>query len=81
MLWSILGLVGGGSFIVTGFGVLTDPSCDTVGFGGGRAVQVTCYEAGAVMSGEFSGSVAGFGMLAVGGLILYFAWRNFKRSK
>lgn len=80
MFWSVLGLIGGGTFIVNGFSVLTDPSCDTVGFGGGRVVQVTCFEAGAGMSGEFSGTVAGFGMLAVGGLILYFAWRNFKRS-
>jgi hypothetical protein len=79
MFWSILGLIGGGSFIFNGFGVLTDPSCDTVGFGGGRSVQVACYEAGAAMSGEFSGTVAGLGMLAVGGLVLYFAWRNFAR--
>jgi hypothetical protein len=32
------------------------------------------------MSGEFPGTVAGLGMLAVGGLILYFAWQNFKRN-
>ena len=80
MFWSVIGLIGGGSFIFNGFGVLTDTNCDTVGFGGGRAVQVTCYEAGASMSGEFSGTVAGVGMLAVGGIILYFAWRNLKRS-
>ena len=79
MFWSVIGLIGGGSFIFNGFGVLTDPRCDTVGFGGGRAVQVTCYEAGAPLSGEFPGTVAGLGMLAFGGLILYFAWRNFKR--
>ena len=78
MFWSVLGLIGGGSFIVNGFSILTDPSCDTVGFGGGRVVQVTCYEAGAGMSGEFSGTLAGLGMLAVGGVILYIAWRNFK---
>ena len=79
MFWSVLGLIGGGSFIVNGFGILTDPSCDTVGFGGGRVVQVTCYEAGVGMSGELSGTFAGLGMLAVGGVILYIAWRNFKR--
>jgi hypothetical protein len=79
MFWSIIGLIGGGSFVATGFNVLTSPSCDTVGFGGGRAVQVTCYEAGAALSGDFPGTVAGLGMLAAGGLILYFAWRNFKR--
>ena len=80
MLWSIIGLIGGGSFIINGFSVLTDPSCDTVGFAGGRAVQVTCYENGAAMSGEFPGTIAGLGMLAVGAVILYFAWRNFKRN-
>jgi len=80
MIWTVLGLIGGGSFIVNGFGVLTDPNCDTVGFSGGsRVVQTTCYPAGTGMSGEFSGTVAGLGMLAVGGLILYFAWRNIKR--
>jgi hypothetical protein len=79
MFWSVLGLIGGGSFIVNGFSVLTDPNCDTVGFGGGRAVQVTCFESGAPLSGEFSGTVGGLGMLAVGCLILYFAWRNFNR--
>ena len=80
MLWSVIGLIGGGSLILNGFSVLTDPNCDTVGSGGGRVVQATCYQAGAGMSGEFPGTVAGLGMLAVGGLILYFAWRNFKRS-
>ena len=79
MFWSVLGLIGGGSFIVNGFGILTDSSCDTVGFGGGRVVQVTCYEAGEGMTGEFSGTFAGLGMLAVGGVILYIAWRNFQR--
>jgi hypothetical protein len=80
MFWSIIGLIGGGSFAINGFSVLTDPGCDTVGFGGGRVVQVTCYEAGSPLSGEFSGTVAGAGMLSVGGIILYFAWRNIKRS-
>lgn len=79
MFWSIIGLIGGGSFVVNGFGVLTDPNCDTVGFGGGRVLQATCYAVGSPLSGEFSGSVAGFGMVAIGGLILYFAWLNFKR--
>ena len=80
MFWSLLGLIGGGSFIVNGFSVLTDPSCDTVGFGGGRAVQVTCYEAGSPISGDFSGMVGGLGMLVGGGLILYCAWRNLTRQ-
>ena len=33
MFWSVIGLIGGGSFIFNGFGVLTEPNCDTVGFG------------------------------------------------
>ena len=80
MFWSIIGLIGGGSFVINGFSVLTDPSCDSVGFGGGRAVQVTCYEAGSPLSGDFPGTLAGMGMLAFGVLLIYFAWRNFTRS-
>jgi hypothetical protein len=79
MFWSIIGFIGGGTFVVNGFSVLTDSSCDTVGFGGGRAVQVTCYEAGAPMSGEFPGVVAGLGMLAFGGIMIYFAWKNLRK--
>ena len=79
MFWSVIGLIGGGTFIVNGFSVLTDPDCDTVSFGGGRVVQATCYPEGLSMTGDFSGTLAGIGMLAVGGLILAFVWRNFQR--
>ena len=80
MLWSLIGLIGGGSFVVNGFSILTDPDCETVSFGGGRVVQATCYPADIGITGDFPGAVAGLGMLAIGCLILYFAWRNFKRS-
>lgn len=80
MFWSVVGLIGGGTFIVNGFSVLTDPNCATVSFGGGRVVQATCYQAGVPMSGDFSGTVAGLGMLAFGSLIVYLAARNIKRS-
>jgi hypothetical protein len=79
MFWSIVGIIGGGTFVVNGFGVLTDPNCDTVSFGGGRAVQVTCYQAGSAMTGAVSGTVAGLGMLVVGGGIIYFAIQGFRR--
>lgn len=80
MLWSIIGVIGGGSFIINGFGILSDPNCDSVSFGGGRVVQATCYQAGGLETGAISGTLAGLGMVAVGFLFLYFAWRNFKRS-
>jgi hypothetical protein len=80
MFWSIIGFIGGGSFVVNGFSVLTDPNCDTVGFGGGRVVQATCYENGALMSGEFPGTIAGIGMIGIGALILYFSWHNLKKN-
>jgi hypothetical protein len=79
MVWSILSLVGGGTFVYNGLQVLSDPSCDTVSFGGGRVVQVTCYETGAYMSGEFSGQIAGAGMILLGAILIYFAWRNLKK--
>lgn len=80
MFWSIIGVIGGGSFIINGFGILSDPNCDSVSFGGGRVVQATCYQAGGLETGAISGTLAGIGMVAVGFLFLYFAWRNFKRS-
>ena len=80
MLWSIIGVIGGGSFIINGFGILSDPNCDSVSFGGGRVVQATCYQSGGLETGAISGTLAGIGMVAVGFLFLYFAWRNFKRS-
>lgn len=79
MFWSILGFVGGTTFIVNGFSVLFDPDCATVGFGGGRVIQATCYAEGSIIEGEFPGSVAGFGMIAFGFLLVYIAWRNLRR--
>ena len=81
MFWSIVGLIGGGTFVFNGFGVLTDSNCDTVSFGGGRAVQVTCYQAGSAMSGAVSGTIAGLGMLIVGGAIMYFSYLGLKRRQ
>jgi hypothetical protein len=79
MLWSILGLIGGSTFIVNGVSVLFDSKCHTVGFGGGRVIQATCYPENSILQGEFPGPVAGLGMLAFGFLILYFSWRNLRR--
>ena len=81
MFWSVIGLIGGGSFIVNGFSVLTDSDCATVGFSGGRAVSVTCYPEGSIYNTSgIPGTVGGLGMLIVGAVILYFSWNNFKRS-
>lgn len=81
MFWSIIGLIGGGSFIVNGVSVLTDSDCATVGFSGGRAVSVTCYPEGSIYNTSgISGTVGGLGMLIVGAVILYFSWINFKKS-
>ena len=81
MFWSVIGLIGGGSFIVNGFSVLTDPSCDTVGFAGGRAVQVTCYPEGSIYNTSgIPGTIGGLGMLLVGSVILYFSWNSFKSN-
>lgn len=79
MFWSILGFIGGSTFIVNGFSVLSDPNCDTVGFGGGRVIQATCYQEGSILQGDFPGSIAGMGMIAFGFLLLYFSWRNLRR--
>ena len=67
IIGSILGLVA----IVNGFGILTDSNCDSVSFGGnggGRVMVATCFLDG---SGALPGSVAGLGMIVLGGLITF----------
>jgi hypothetical protein len=80
MFWSILGFIGGSTFIVNGFNILFDSECHTVGFGGGRVIQATCYPEGSILQGDFPGPVAGIGMLIFGFLIIYFSLRNLRRG-
>jgi|LakMenEpi03Aug12_release.lakeMendotaPanAssembly.Ray.scaffolds.fasta_scaffold4130907_1 hypothetical protein len=79
MFWAILALVGGGTFLVNGFSVLTDPSCASVDFSGGRAVLATCYES--PTTGAVSGNLAGIGMMLFGLLLGLFALRTFARGR
>jgi hypothetical protein len=79
MFWAILALVGGGTFLVNGFSVLTDPNCASVDFSGGRAVLATCYESAA--TGAISGNLAGIGMMLFGMLLALFAIRAFTRGR
>jgi hypothetical protein len=73
MLWSILGLIGGGSFIVSGFSVLTDPTCHSVDFGGGRVIQMTCR---GDLGGTLSNVAAGWLSICGGLLLLGFIFRT-----
>jgi len=79
MLWAILALVGGGTFLVNGFSVLTDPNCASVDFSGGRAVLATCYDSAS--TGTISGNLAGSGMMLFGALLVFFALRSFTRGR
>jgi hypothetical protein len=72
IIGSILGLLA----IINGFSILTDKSCDSVSFGGqggGRVMVATCFQDG---SGALPGSVAGLGMIVLGGLIAFFSIKN-----
>ncbi len=69
IIGSILGLL----VIINGFSVLTDRNCDSVSFdgqGGGRVMVANCFPDG---SGALPGSVAGLGMIVLGGLIAFFS--------
>lgn len=81
MIWGLLALIGGSTFVFNGLGVLFDPNCDTVSFGGGRVVQVTCHQAGGIATGALPGGIAGFGMVLFGSFLIYVAWRSFKGSR
>jgi hypothetical protein len=73
MIWRILGLIGAGSFFVNGFDLLSDPSCVSADFGGGRVIQVTCRSDS---YGTFSGTQAGLISLFIGVGLLTFIFFN-----
>jgi hypothetical protein len=79
MFWAIFGLIGGGTFLVNGFKVLTDPNCASVDFSGSRAVLATCYESAS--SGSISGNLAGSGMMLFGTLLVVFSLRSFTKGR
>ena len=67
LIGAILGLVA----IINGFGVLTDSNCNSVSFGGqggGRVMVANCFSDS---SGAIPASVAGLGMIVLGGLIAF----------
>jgi hypothetical protein len=67
MIWKVIGTIGAGSFFVNGLSILSDPTCISADFGGGRVVQVTCRDD---LYGTFSGAEAGFISLLIGSLLL-----------
>ena len=78
MFWKVVALFGSGSFFFVGWGVLTDPSCNSVSFrgGGARTVVTTCYPDG---SGDFSKLTAVTGSWLIGLAILGFLfWPTLK---
>ena len=77
MIWRVLGLIGAGSFFVNGFSLLSDPSCVSADFGGGRVIQVTCR---GDSLGTFSGTQAGLISLLIGsGLLTLIFFSQIKR--
>lgn len=73
IIGAILGLVA----IINGIGVLTDSNCDSVSFGGkggGRVMVANCFSDG---NGAIPGSVAGLGMIVLGGHIAFFRLSSF----
>jgi hypothetical protein len=69
MIWKTIALFGAGSFFFVGWGVLTDPLCNSVSFrgGGARTVMTTCYPDS---QGDFSKASAGTGSILIGLAIL-----------
>ncbi len=69
MFWKAIALFGAGSFFFVGWGVLTDPLCNSVSFrgGGARTVLTTCYPDS---SGDFSKVSAVTGSWLIGLAIL-----------
>lgn len=78
MIWKAIALFGAGSFFFVGWGVLTDPLCNSVSFrgGGARTVLTTCYPDS---RGDFSKLSAVTGSWLIGLAILGFLfWPTLK---
>jgi hypothetical protein len=69
VIWKAIALVGSGSFFFVGWGVLTDPLCNSVSFrgGGARTVVTTCFPDS---RGDFSKASAVTGSFLIGLAIL-----------
>lgn len=69
MIWKAIALFGAGTFFFVGWGVLTDPLCNSVSFrgGGARTVVTTCFPDSA---GDFSKASAVTGSFLIGLAIL-----------
>ena len=69
MFWKAIALFGAGSFFFVGWGVLTDPLCNSVSFrgGGARTVVTTCFPDS---RGDFSKASAVTGSFLIGLAIL-----------
>lgn len=69
MFWKAVALFGAGSFFFVGWGVLTDPLCNSVSFrgGGARTVVTTCFPDS---RGDFSKASAVTGSFLIGLAIL-----------
>ena len=65
MIWKTIAVFGAGSFFYVGWGVLTDPLCNSVSFrgGGARTVVTTCFPDS---SGDFSRASAVTGSFLIG---------------
>jgi hypothetical protein len=82
VIWRILAAIGAGTFLVTGFSVLTDPNCVSAGFSGARAVTVTCYQNDyGDMSGQAAGLLSISGGVVLGALALWPLIANYRRRR
>jgi hypothetical protein len=73
MIWLVIAIIGAGTFIYSGISVLSDPFCQSVDFGGGRVIQITCREDS---FGAFSQVSAGWLSILGGLAILIFIFRR-----
>jgi hypothetical protein len=73
MIWLVIAIIGSGTFIYSGISVLSDPFCQSVDFGGGRVIQITCRQDS---FGAFSQTSAGWLSILGGLAILIFIFRR-----
>jgi hypothetical protein len=70
----IIGMILGGIAAFNGIGILSSDTCQSVSFsgeGGGRVMAAQCF---ADNSGAIPGTVAGLGLVVIGGAIAAFSF-------
>ena len=81
LLWLILWLACGGTFLVMSYYIYSRQECHTITVAGGKIFEFTCYPAGTNPPGGAPSNLVALGLLVVGLLMIFFSVRHYIQNK